>query len=716
MTGTGRTVTSAGNGVSDEAPPRVSGDGGTTTLVAGTSFCLSAGGGDVAPGGVQGLYVDDTRVVSAWRLLIDGSPVEPLDVLECERFRAKFVGRTPARTGRADATLLVERTRSVGEGMVEEVRIRNLAAEAAGLTVELQVEADFADLFEVKESRVDTRPRITLEHDEHAVSFVLASCPHRSRMRVVGDGEPVTAGSTFRHTVVVPGRSTWTTRWTVTVALGPHGTLPALDETSPDDEAARRMARWRLSAPSAESPRPGLETTLHTSSEDLGALQIADPAHPDRRVVAAGAPWFMALFGRDSLLTSLMALPIDQELALGTLQTLADLQGRRVEPLTEEEPGRIVHEVRCGREGSVGRVGSSAYYGTVDATPLFVVLLGELHRWGLAGTELRELLPAADRAMAWVQHYGDRDGDGFVEYRRASDRGLVNQGWKDSFDGVSTANGRIAEPPIALAEVQGYVYAAHCARAELAAAVDDPATAVDHQKRAEALRERFDEQFWLPDRGWYAMALDGEKSPVDALTSNIGHCLWSGIVPPERAGEVARHLVGETMWTGFGVRTLASDMGAYNPMGYHTGSVWPHDNALVAAGLMRYGFVSEAQQVALGILDAARAFGGRLPELFCGFDRSEFPAPVPYPTSCSPQAWAAATPVSLLRTLLRFHPDLGNGRLGFHPALPEAMVPLRVGNLALAGSRLALEVVDADRWDVHGLPPHVAPTPPPGRA
>ncbi|GAA4824793.1 glycogen debranching N-terminal domain-containing protein [Actinomycetospora corticicola] len=705
----------AGGGVSNEAPPRVDVDGGTTTLVAGTSFSLSAVGGDITAGGVQGLFVDDTRVVSGWRLRIDGAPVEPLGLLESERFRTTFVGRTPPRTGRADATLLVARTRSVGDGMVEEVTIRNLAAEAAGLTVELEVEADFADLFEVKESRVDHRPRIATEDDGLGVTFVLTSSPHRSRMRVVGDGDPVAAGGTFRHTIVVPGRSTWRTRWTVAVALGPHDTLPSPDDASPEHEASRRMARWRLSAPVPESPFPGLETTLHTSTEDLGALQIADPAHPDRRVVAAGAPWFMALFGRDSLLTSLMALPVDQELALGTLRMLADLQGTRVDPITEEEPGRIVHEVRCGREGSVGRVGSSAYYGTVDATPLFVVLLGELHRWGLPTTELRELLPAADRALAWARDHGDRDGDGFVEYRRASDRGLVNQGWKDSFDGITAANGRIAEPPIALAEVQGYVYAAHCARAELAEAVDDPATATDHRRRAAELRERFDECFWLPDRGWYATALDGEKKPVDALTSNIGHCLWSGIVPPERAGEVARALVGKTMWTGFGVRTLAADMGAYNPMGYHSGSVWPHDNALVAAGLMRYGFVAEAQQVALGILDAARAFGGRLPELFCGFDRDEFPAPVPYPTSCSPQAWAAATPVSLLRTLLRFHPDLRCGRLGLAPALPEAMLPFRVGGVPLAGSRLELEV-DADGWQVSGLPPHVTAVPtPPGR-
>ena len=458
-----RSVTSgsAGGGVSGEAPPRVSGDGGTTSLVAGTTFCLSAAAGDVVPGGVQGLFVDDTRVVSGWRLWIDGAPVEPLGVIETERYRATFVGHAPPRRGRADATLLIQRTRTVGDGMVEELCIRNLAAEAAGLTVELEVEADFADLFEVKESRVDTRPRVALEDEEHAVTFVLSSSPHRSRMRVVGAGEPTTTGATFRHTVLVPGRATWTTRWAVGVALGPQDTLPAPDEGFPEGEAARRMARWRLSAPVAETPMPGLETTLRTSSEDLGALQIGDSAHPDRRVVAAGAPWFMALFGRDSLITSLMALPLDQELALGTLRMLADLQGHRVEPLTEEEPGRIVHEVRCGREGSVSRVGSSAYYGTVRPTPLFVVLLGELHRWGLGAEELRELLPTADRAMAWVQHYGDRDGDGFVEYRRASDRGLVNQGWKDSFDGVTTASGRIAEPPIALAEVQGYVYAAH---------------------------------------------------------------------------------------------------------------------------------------------------------------------------------------------------------------------------------------------------------------
>ena len=705
-------TSSSGGGVSGELPPRVSTGGGTTTLVAGTTFCLSVAGGDVDPGGVQGLFVDDTRVVSGWRLRIDGAPVEPLAVFEGDRYRATFVGRAPPRPGRADATLLVERVRTVGDGMVEELAIRNLAAEPAGLTVELEVEADFADLFEVKESRVDSRPRIALEGGEHAVTFVLSSSAERSRVRVVGEGEPTTTDATFRHTVLVPGRGTWTTRWVVGVALGRHDTLPAHDEVSPEGDTARRIARWRMSAPVAQTPRPGLETTLHTSSEDLGALQIADPTHPGRRVVAAGAPWFMALFGRDSLITSFMALPLDRELALGTLRMLADLQGRRVDPLTEEEPGRIVHEVRCGREGSVSRAGSPAYYGTVDATPLFVVLLGELHRWGLAEEELRELVPAADRAMAWVAHYGDRDGDGFVEYRRATDRGLVNQGWKDSFDGVTTADGHIAEPPIALAEVQGYVYAAHQARAELAEAVDDPRTAAEHRQHAEVLRERFDERFWLPDREWYAMALDGEKRPVDALTSNIGHCLWSGIVPPERAGRVARHLVGETMWTGFGVRTLASDMGAYNPMGYHTGSVWPHDNALVAAGLMRYGHVVEAQQVAMGILDAARAFGGRLPELFCGFDRDEFPTPVPYPTSCSPQAWAAASPVSLLQTLLRFHPDLRCGRLGFEPALPAAMLPLRVGNLSLAGARLTLEV-DAGGWDVHGLPPHLALTPAP---
>jgi glycogen debranching enzyme len=317
------------------------------------------------------------------------------------------------------------------------------------------------------------------------------------------------------------------------------------------------------------------------------------------------------------------------------------------------------------------------------------------------------LLPHADRALQWIRTYGDRDGDLFVEYQRATDRGLVNQGWKDSWDGVTFADGTVARPPIALCEVQGYVYAAFLARMHFAWELGDEEGRRTWGERAARLKQEFNERFWLPDRGWYALALDGRKRKVDALASNMGHCLWSGIVDEDKAPLVAERLMSAEMFSGWGVRTLATSMGAYNPMSYHNGSVWPHDNALVAAGLMRYGFVTEAQRVASALLEAAASFGGRLPELFCGFDRSTYGQPVPFPTSCSPQAWAAASPVHLLRTLLRFDPWVPHGRAWLAPALPPGFPRLGVDNLPLNGARLSLDVEGDRILRLDGLPPEI---------
>jgi glycogen debranching enzyme len=396
----------------------------------------------------------------------------------------------------------------------------------------------------------------------------------------------------------------------------------------------------------------------------------------------------MALFGRDSLLTSYMALALDPDLAAGTLHSLAANQGRSVVAATEEQPGRIVHETRMGLDFPLVRGGASAYYGSVDSTPLFVVLLGEAARWGMPAEDVAALLPHADRALAWVEESGDRDGDGFVEYERMTGHGLVNQGWKDSFDGITFADGRIARAPLALCEVQGYVYAAYLARALLAEVAGDQVTEKRLLEKAARLKEAFNDRFWLDDRGWYAVALDADKRPVDSLASNMGHCLWTGIVDEEKAARVAGHLVSPELFSGWGVRTLATTMGAYNPMSYHNGSVWPHDSALVATGLMRYGFVDEARTVATAVLDAAEAFGGRLPELFCGFDRAEYAAPLPYPTSCSPQAWAAAAPLQLVRVLLRLDPELPRSRVWFAPVLPGELAPLVVDRLQLGPWRV----------------------------
>jgi len=306
-------------------------------------------------------------------------------------------------------------------------------------------------------------------------------------------------------------------------------------------------------------------------------------------------------------------------------------------------------------------------------------------------------LPHADRALAWIDEFGDRDGDGFVEYERATPNGLANQGWKDSFDGVNFADGAIAAPPIALCEVQGYVYLAFRARAEIARGLGDAATASRCEARAVTLKARFNDRFWLADRGYFALGLDREKRPIDALTSNLGHCLWTGIVDDDKAADVAARLSGTEMFTGWGLRTLASSMGAYNPVSYHNGSVWPHDSAIAAAGLMRYGFSAEAHAITLGLLRVAEAFGGRLPELLCGFDRDDFHLPVRYPTSCSPQAWASATPFWLLRTtLLRLDPAVPDGVLWLAPCIPDEIGPLSIDNVPLAGERLTIDVNRGD--------------------
>ncbi len=670
------------------------------TLVEGASFGVCDHAGTIEPSGAYGLFVRDTRVISRWELFVDGRRVEPLTVVAQEPFSARFVGRCAPRPGHADATLIVERSRYVGQGMREDITLRNYAAEAAGVDVHLAVDADFADLFDVKEGRGGARRVVGRRAVGQDLLFWLEHTPDARGVRITAPGAQVAPdGLTFR--VVVPPHGTWSTTVEVRPSVSGEELAAEFPADRPVESAApsRRMRGWNAAAPTIEVGHRGLSEALAISRRDLGALRIVDADHPEDDVVAAGAPWFMALFGRDSLITSAMMLPFFPELALGTLRTLARLQGRRTDPRSEEQPGRILHEVRLGADLSLALGGESVYYGSIDSTPLFVVLVGEALRWGVSPEVLRELMPAVDRAMAWIERYGDRDGDGFVEYQRSTDRGLLHQGWKDSFDSMSFADGRTAHPPIALAEVQGYCYAAYLARADLAEAFGDVQAAARWRATAADLKERFHATYWLPARDFYAVALDGEKRPVDSRTSNIGHCLWTGIVDEEVAPQVAERLLAPDMFTGFGIRTLSSLDGRFNPVSYHNGSVWPHDTVLVAAGLLRYGFREHAERIATGVLDAAEAFGGRLPELFCGFSRDEVPVPVSYPTSCSPQAWAAGVPYELLRIALGLRADLPHGLLEAGPAmglLGEARITgLRLGDrpvaVATAGAEVSVE-------------------------
>jgi glycogen debranching enzyme len=687
---------------------------GLVTLLEETTFCISDASGDIVPGSAQGLFFRDTRFISRLEFRLDGELPEPVAVQPNDPFRCTFLARRPPGPQRADSTLLIIRRRYVGNGMRDDITLRNLGHEPTSAHLTVAVDSDFADLFEVKEGqdRHHDDDDVEVSAEDGALWLRCRRGANVGIVSVTGTGDPAAAPGLLTWQAVIPSGASWTASLQVTPSLDGTDVIPHYGDDQPIEQTtpARRLAEWRRRSPLLLTSDERLAATFATSTEDVGSLRIFgrgsnEHGEPEEQaVIAAGAPWFMTLFGRDSLITSWMLLPLDASLALSTLRTLASLQGERENPLTEEQPGRILHETRSGRDASLALGGGSVYYGTVDATPLFVMLLGELARWGLPAGMADELLPHADRALDWIVNYGDRDGDGLVEYQRATEQGLVNQGWKDSFDAITFASGQIAEPPIALAEVQGYVYAAYLARAHFARERGETEAAQHWTEKARTLRREFNRAFWLPDRGYFALGLDGEKRPIDSLGSNVGHCLWTGIVDRDKAEPVAKHLTSRQMFTGFGIRTLAADMGAYNPMSYHNGSVWPHDNAICAAGLMRYGFVPQAQQVATGILEAADRFGHRLPELFCGFDRGDFAAPVSYPTSCSPQAWAAAAPFLLLRTLLRFDPAVPAGKVWCAPQVPERLLPLRVEALHIGEHRVSVDVSRAG-WRIDGLPP-----------
>ena len=682
-----------------------SGAGGEVILVDGSTFFVGQANGDLDGHGPTGLFLLDTRVLDRWALRLDGVAIDPLTVVPNGPFSATFVGRIH-RDGLPDAPISVVRRRHVGRGMREDVEIRNHGASPIAVRVTLDVGADFAGLFEVKvgAETISTPSSIELAGAGLRIAAADGATVEQTVVAFDPPPEPGAVGGPGWLVSLEPGAA-WNLCCEVGVVIGDEVVHPSHRCGEPVEQAlpVERMRRWSHALPVVESDDAALVQAVRRAGADLGALRIFDPEHIDRVVVAAGAPWFMTLFGRDSLITASMALLIDHDVARGVLSSLADAQGRTSRADTEEQPGRILHEVRFDRASTRWLGGSNVYYGTVDATPLFVVLAAELLAWTDDRAFVGGLLPAIDRALDWIDGFGDRDGDGFVEYQRSDPSGLEHQGWKDSFDGVRFADGRIARTPIALCEVQAYVYAAHRARARIAEVFGDDATADDRRRRADELRRRFDERFWMEDPGCYAVGLDTDKERIDSITSNVGHCLWSGIVPEARAPRLAAHLAGEAMFSGWGVRTLAAGSGGYNPLSYHCGSVWPHDTAIAVAGLARYGFDDEAGVIARGLLDVSAHSGGRLPELFAGFDRSDLPAPVPYPASCSPQAWAAAAPLLLTRSMLGLEPDLPARRIRLRPRLPAGIDRLEVTGLPLGEHELDVRV-DGDEVRVEGVP------------
>jgi glycogen debranching enzyme len=439
-----------------------------------------------------------------------------------------------------------------------------------------------------------------------------------------------------------------------------------------------------------------LDLAIRRSIADLRLLRNDGPSRGEH-YVAAGVPWFATLFGRDSIITSLEVLPFMPDIARETLQVLADWQATEDDPDRDMEPGKILHELRVGELARTGELPHRPYYGSVDATPLWLILLDETYRWTGDLELVRSLWPNALAALAWIDTYGDRDKDGFVEYERRTPQGLLNQGWKVSGDAIRHRDGSLAVAPIALVEIQGYVYDAKRRMAELAERLGDRELAARLNGEADQLRKHFDEAFWMPDVGFYAIALDRDKRQVGSISSNPGHCLWSGIVPPERVDAVVDRLLDPVMDCGWGIRTYAAGQPGYNPVGYHTGSVWPHDNALIAAGMKRVGRHDAADRVASRIFEAAqRSPDFRLPELFCGFDRGLADVPVPYPVACSPQAWSAATSLSLLQTMLGMRADAARDLL----ELDRPHLPAWLGKVTVHELRVGERTVDLlfHRW------------------
>ncbi|MBM0274882.1 amylo-alpha-1,6-glucosidase [Micromonospora tarensis] len=650
---------------------------GTVACIDGNTFMVSDASGDVetSPATPVGLFAADSRFLSRWRLTVNGECMTALSVDNSQYFEVTFFVVPGAAVDYVQADVSAIRRRRIGPDLTESLTIFNYGERVMDLDIRLEVAADFADIFEIKFNVVDKVGSHYTRVGPNELRLGYRRATYHREV-VVSASEPAEFGPDgLRFAIRLNPGEQWSTRLQAAMlALRPDGVdlRSALRAQRPDDSTLPASLRaWTAAAPTLDTESVALQQIYQRSLVDLAALRFAPLSLGGAAVPAAGLPWFMTLFGRDSLLTCLQTLPVTPSLTPPTLRILASLQGARTDDVLEEDPGRILHELRYGESAAFEEQPHSPYYGTVDASPLFVVLLDEYERWSGDAALVLELEPEARAALAWIDRYADLNSTGYIWYRRRNRAtGLDNQCWKDSWDSISYADGRLPSFPRATCETQGYAYDAKIRAARLARTVwNDQAFADRLEREAAALYDRFNRDFWLEEQGFYALALDHDGTPVDSLSSNIGHLLWSGIVPPERAPRVVEHLMGPALFSGWGVRTFAEGQRRYNPLGYHNGTVWPFDNSFIAWGLRRYGFSREAGRIAEGILSAATYFQGRLPEAFGGFDRNTTRFPVRYPTAGSPQAWSSGASMLLLRTMLGIDPH--EDHLAVDPALPS---------------------------------------------
>ncbi|WP_200210602.1 amylo-alpha-1,6-glucosidase [Micromonospora coerulea] len=645
-------------------------------VIAGNSFAIGDAQGDIEvdPYAPIGLFSFDTRFLSRWVLTLDGQRMHALSRDDLTFFETRFVLVPGTASHYIDADVSVIRHRSIDDSFTERITVLNHSTQPTDFTLRLEIGSDFADIADIR----DPAPhRVTAAADaarrELRLRYQRERFTRETLVTSTADGEVDERGMTFRIRVAADGE--WSTDLHVRALIhGAAGRDLRADLDSHRHAVHRSMredlAGWRDRAPRLIAEREALVRAYDCALTDLAALRYT-PLSYRERVPVGGLPWAMALYGRDAMITCLETLPFTPELSPATLRLLALLQGGQLDDQHDEEPGKILVELRYGEVAAFDEQPTALYYGAADTTPLFVILLDEYERWSGDAALVRQLRHPARMALDWIDEYGDACGDGYLRYQRRNTRnGLVNQGWRNSPDAIVDRHGRQPAFPRATCELQGYAYDAKIRGARLAREFwDDPAYADRLEADAARLRERFNRDFWLPQREYYALALEPDGTPVDALTSHLGHLLWSGIVEPERAGALAAHLCGPELFSGWGVRTYAAGQRPYNPVGAHLGAVWPADNALIATGLRRYGYDAEAARIAAGIFAVAETLEGSLPEVIAGYPRPVTKYPVQLPAAGRPQSWSSGAVLMLLGTLLGLRPCGDN--LLVNPALPE---------------------------------------------
>jgi glycogen debranching enzyme len=673
------------------------------TLIDGKTFLSTTVAGDIVPPGAPdvGFFHDDTRFVSQLELKVFGQRTVVLSSSTEKTFSSQIELTTGTITLREsldlpENTIHVRREQLLAAGVFyDRLTFENYNLSAVDVVAEISFDSDFVDVFQVRGCARHKcghyfRPIVR----DGGIQFYYRGLDNVVRQTII-ELSPKPKEIVER-----------TARWELQLQSMKGAQLeiritPLVDSRPPrrtstrDFNADLRIRReaydgWEKDCTHFKSSNEVFDAALNTAVGDFHALQI--PVG-ENHIIAAGIPWFATIFGRDSIIAAYQSLSLNPQLAKDTLRVLASHQGAEKSDWRDEEPGKILHEYRDGEMTRSGEMPFGPYYGSVDATPLFLILLSETFNWTADEQLVAELLPNAHRALDWIEKYGDLDGDGFIEYLRRSPRGLVNQGWKDSWDANMHRDGKVAKPPIALVEVQGYVYDAKYRMASLLRAFGDTRRADQMKKEATELARRFEKTYWMPQRGYYAMALDAEKKPLEVISSNAGHLLFTRMIGRERARAVTSRLMRDDMFSGWGWRTLSADEPVFNPLSYHRGSVWPHDNSIIAHGMSLQEFRDPAIRVLTTLFQAALNFRDyRLPELFCGVQRRDFDEPVHYPVSCSPQAWASGAMFLMLSSVLGLRPSAPRKELNvINPVLPEWIDYLQVRNLKVGDSRVGLD-------------------------